>query len=122
MTEDSNSPGPPVLQIHYLKTANYREVPCHGVIGGVTPQGQLWMSLYTERHPIPRTVTLPGTLVPGQPGAVRVDEKLVKPISVDTRAGIVRTIEVSTYLDLDGARRLVEWLRTRVEQMEAQKK
>ena len=44
------------LQFHYIKGPNYRETPCHGAIGGVTPQKKIWMTLFSERGPIPRVV------------------------------------------------------------------
>jgi hypothetical protein len=119
MAQSSDESGSPVVQIHYIKTDGYREVPCHGVIGGPTPQGQLWLSLYSERPPIPRSVTLPGSHVPGQPNAVAVDEKTAVPVAVDARKGLVRTIEVTTYLDLDGAKRLQDWLQGQIQHLES---
>jgi hypothetical protein len=121
MAENSDGAKDPHVQMHYIKTDGYREVPCHGVIGGPTPQGLLWMSLYAERPPIPRSVTFQGERVAGDPNAVRLNEKDAKPISVDTRTGVVRTIEVTTYLDLTGAKRLIDWLQTNVQKMEAPK-
>lgn len=118
MAQSSDETGSPAVQIHYIKTDTYREIPCHGVIGGPTPQGQLWVSLYSERPPIPRSVTLPGSPVPGQPNAITVDEKTAVPVAIETRKGIVRTIEVTTYLDLDGAKRLLDWLQANIQRME----
>jgi hypothetical protein len=119
MAQSSDESDSPVVQIHYIKTDGYREIPCHGVIGGPTPQGQLWLSLYSERPPIPRSVSLQGSRVPEHPGAVTVDEKTAVPVAVDARKGLVRTIEVTTYLDLDGAKRLLDWLQGQIQQLEA---
>src|SRR5215470_14835420 len=40
------------LQFNYIKGPTYREIPCDGVLGGRTPHGLLWMSIYSERTPI----------------------------------------------------------------------
>ena len=114
MTE-STSAAPP-FGIHYIKSAGYREVSCDGVMGGPTPQAKLWMGFYTERFPIPRITY--HTLKPEPGGAFTVDDSTI-PVGVETREGVVRNIEVGTYMDLAVAQRLHAWLGDRIKDLEA---
>jgi len=41
------------VDINYIKSADFREVACDGVIGGPTPNQKLWVAFYTERLPCP---------------------------------------------------------------------
>ena len=29
------------LAFHYIKSPDYREIPCHGAIGGITSKGEI---------------------------------------------------------------------------------
>lgn len=117
MPDESNGKQPPAFHIHYIKTSNYREIACDGVVGGVTPRARkIWMGFYSERSPIPRTVfhqTAPGAA----PNEWVVDESK-PPFRVESREGLIRNIEVATYIDLETAKRLVEWLQKRVTDLE----
>lgn len=105
------------LEIHYLKSSAFREVICDGVIGGITPKGRIWFGAYNERGPVPRTLTYEFDVPPGT--TVTVDEANTKPAQVDSRQGIIRTLEVGMTFDLDTARRLHKWLGERIDQMKA---
>jgi hypothetical protein len=96
------------LQFHYIKAPGYHEIACHGVIGGVTPQNKIWMGLFTERYPLPRTVEF--TLPPAPEGMVQFDEANAQPSHMDTRTGLIRHVEVGAYFDLSIAERLRDWL------------
>lgn len=106
---------PAKLQFHYLKSSDYREVLCHGALGGPTPQGQLWMALYAERFPIPQIVEF--DVRPAKDGTVEFDELKSKPTRVETRQGLIRSVEVSAYLDLATAERLHTWLGQQINTM-----
>jgi hypothetical protein len=106
------------LQFNYIKSPQYREVACHGAIGGATPQGGIWMSLYAERTPIPRVVEWD---VPKPEGGdtIRFDETAAGPPSrIETRHGVIRHIEVTVYMDLEMAKRLHLWLSTHIANLE----
>lgn len=107
------------VQFHYIKSPDYREVACHGALGGQTPQKLIWMSLFSERTPIPRVVeyTLKG--VPGE--EVEFSEATAVPTHVETRAGIIRSVEVSAYLDLETAKRVHGWLGEQIALLEGDK-
>jgi hypothetical protein len=56
------------------------------------------VSLFSERFPIPRVVEYE---INGEPGQeVMLEEAALKPSSIESRAGVIRHVEVSAYLTL----------------------
>jgi hypothetical protein len=112
------NPPPPKLQFHFIKSAEYREVPCDGAVGSVTPnRSRIFFALYAERGPVPRMIEY--ELAGAKKGdLVEFNEANAKPSFVDTRAGVVRQIQVGTYLDLDTAKRLRDWLSGQIASLE----
>jgi hypothetical protein len=107
------------LQFHYIKSPAYREIACHGALGGPTPQRVIWMSLFSERFPIPRVVEY---TVDGKAGQeVMFDEAAAKPSSVESRMGVIRHVEVSAYFDIETAKRVHRWLGEQISQLEGVK-
>ena len=105
------------LAFHYIKAPEYREISVNGAIGGPTPHGDISMSLFGERYPIPRIVEY---AVPGKPGEqITFDEGAAQPVNVETRQGVIRHIEVTAYMGLDMAKRLHGWLGKQIEMLEA---
>lgn len=101
------------LQFHYIKSNDYREVACHGVLGGVSPNGSIWFCMWNERGAIPRTVEF--DVQATAEGRIQdFDEHTFKPAFVDSRPGIVRSVEVGAYLDVSAAERLHAWLGARI--------
>src|ERR1700730_16012555 len=115
MADESKTPD--VLQFHYIKSPNYREIACHGVIGNPTPNGKIWVAFFAERMPIPRVVGYHVASVPqGQP--IPFNEATAgAPVIMESRQGIVRHVEFTAYFDLDVAERLQEWLGDRIAQI-----
>ena len=61
MTEKESSTTPledeaSFIDIHYMKTSDFREIACDGALGGPTPHGKLWLAFYSERYPLPRVM------------------------------------------------------------------
>jgi hypothetical protein len=107
------------IQFHYIKSPDYREIACHGALGGPTPQKVIWMSLFSERFPIPRVVEYP---IGGEPGQeVMFDEASSNPSRIETRTGVIRHVEVSAYLDIETAKRVHKWLGEQITQLEGVK-
>jgi hypothetical protein len=119
---DEKQNGPPTakLQFNYIKGPDYREVACHGVLGGTTPQGKLWMTIFSERPPIPRIVEydLPAPPSPNEP--VLFEEQKATPGFIESRQGIIRHVECTAYMDLETAKRVHEWLGRNIQAAEAQ--
>lgn len=93
------------LKISYIKTSAFREIACDGVLGGPTPQGKVWLSFYTERMPIPKTVE--HTLEVNEEGVARLSEK---PTILDSREGIIRNVEFGVFMNRSVAEQLRDWL------------
>ena len=108
------------LQFHYIKGPEYREIPCHGAIGGIAPQKKIFMSLFTERGAIPRMVEYDLERQEGSK-VVEFNEGTATPSHIDTRRGLIRHIEVTTYMDLDVAKRLHDWLGKRIAELSNEK-
>lgn len=105
------SPEPVKVQFHFIKGPSYREGACHGAVGGPTPQGKIWMALYSERFPLPRSIEY--HISPPSEGTktVQFDEKNAgPPASIDSRQGVVRIVEFGAYLDVQVAESLRDWL------------
>lgn len=106
------------LAFNYIKSPDYREISAHGAVGGPTPRGEIWLSLFGERYPIPQIVEY---TVPGKPGdVVSIDESTAQPTNVESRQGVIRHVEVTVYMNVDMAKRLHGWLARQIEVLEAQ--
>jgi hypothetical protein len=104
------------LQFHYLKSPDYREVTCHGIVGGITPNGkQVCLSVFSERAPIPRMVQYD---VEPLDGKVQFDEATAQPTLTEARQGVIRHVEYTMYFDLDMARNFRKWLDDRIKTLE----
>jgi hypothetical protein len=86
---------PPKLAINFLKSAYFRVVHASGVWYGGDGQGNLHLTFFNERNPIPKTVVLDIN----EHGMV-VGEDLSKR---DTKQGIVREMEVDVIFSFDAA-------------------
>ncbi len=95
------------LEFHYLKNSNYRTIRIDGAMGGVLPTGNISVTFWSERLPIPRVVvhevTTEGTL--GDP----IPEKQ------EGKQGVIREIEVATVLDPIVALQISQWLKEKAE-------
>jgi hypothetical protein len=106
-------PQPQSIDMHYLKSLEYREIACDGALGGPTPRGKLWIAFYNERGPLPRVVRH-GMVSTGQTNEYRVtDEGQL----IEGRSGIVRNVEVGLFMSLQTAEELYAWLAKNIEKM-----
>lgn len=93
------------IDIHYLKTKNYRTFHVDGAFGGITPNGKIYTELYIQRYPTPKIVTheIKNNLVVG-------DE-----IKREGKEGIVREIEAGMIMDVEVAKVLRDWLTKKID-------
>jgi len=103
------------LSINYIKSPQYREMTCDGALGGITSKNKIWMALYAERHPLPRVLTYKAVAT-DEPNAVRIDET-GPPLRVESKEGVIRHVEFSTYMTLEVAQALHKWLGERIAQL-----
>jgi hypothetical protein len=106
MTSDEGNGSSKTIKINYLKTNDFREVACDGVLGGPTPQGKVWLAFYTERFPIPKIVEH-SLLEKGQEGQFSIEGD---PVVIDTREGILRNMEFGVYMSFAAAEQLRDWI------------
>lgn len=105
---------PTTIDLNYLKSADFREVACDGILGGPTPQGKLWLAFYTERFPLPRKV---------RHGIERTNDDRWQFRGNDDGSplegltGIVRNVEFGVYLSIETAEQLHQWLGTKIEEL-----
>jgi len=120
MAEDTQAAAEPTkLQFHYIKGPTYREVPCHGAIGGVTPQGKISLAFYAERYPIPRIVQYDVHTSAPDATSVSLNEREATPSYIESRQGVIRHVEFCVYLDVETAQRLRDWLDRHISSSEA---
>lgn len=118
---DEKGAEPFKLQFHYIKGSEYREIACHGVIGGPTPIGKLWISFYSERSPIPRMVEYVVPPPPAGTTSFQFEEAKATPDLIEGRRGVIRNVEFTGYFDVEAAERIYQWLGTQIEQMKSNK-
>lgn len=98
------------LQFHFIKTNQYRDIRLDGAHGGVTPHGQIFAALYSERSPIPQVTVHP----------VNADGTLGDEIREERRGkqGIIRDVEVGLLMDLQAAQNFQKWLGDQITQLQ----
>lgn len=96
------------INFHFLKSAEFRTYHVDGAFGGISPSGKyIHMSVYSERHPLPRqtTHTVEGNLV-----GVEIDRV--------TRDGIVRELQADLVFGKETANSMITWLQEKVENLD----
>jgi hypothetical protein len=99
---------PPAIDIHYQKTPDFREVACDGALGGPTPEGKVWLAFYAERFPLPRIVRQ--DLVANTDAQTFALDKSKPAEVIESKRGIIRSVEFGIYLSIDKAAEFHEWL------------
>ena len=104
---------PPKIRFEYIKSQLFRVIHVDGAFGGMTPRGQLFISLFSERYPIP-TAMIHAVTPSGRLGEELRSER-------EERKGIVREVEVGLQFELEVAKSFVTWLQTKIEEAEKKK-
>ena len=94
------------INFHYIKANQFRVIHADGVHGGLHPRGNIQMSFFSERVPIPKKVS----------HEIADDGRLGKEIVAEreSRDGIVREVEVGVVMGVEEARALVKWLQLKI--------
>ena len=108
---DTKKELPENIEIHYIKTPSYRTYHVDGVYGGLTPKGDLYCELYTERNATPQLAV----------HEITEEGRLGNVIKKEGRSGIIREIECGISLDVSTAYALKEWLERKIEDYEKNK-
>lgn len=100
---------PSSIALNYIKSNYFRVVHVDGAMGGFTPRGHLFMSLFSERAPLPDVIVQ--AVENGQLGKEIVEQR-------KGSEGIIRELEVGVVMDLNVAKSLLAWLKERVDILE----
>jgi hypothetical protein len=102
--ENISSTTPEVIA-QYLKSNYSRVIHADGAWGGLTPYMNIYMALFSEHPPIPRSIKY------------KVEHSgTLSELSREAPPGITRDIEVEVVLSLEVARSLRNWLDDRLKQ------
>lgn len=93
---------PKKIRFHYIKSNYFRVVHVDGAHGGITPNGNIFFSAYSQRAPIPQITTQ----------KVEADGSITEEIREErvVKDGIVREVEVGIMMDAATAEALHKWL------------
>jgi hypothetical protein len=95
------------VQIHYVKSNYFRVIHVSGAQGGLTPVGEIFVSVYNDRSPIPQATT--HQIMPnGRLGGEILEERISK-------GGMVREVEAGLLMDIGTAETLHRWLGKQLE-------
>jgi hypothetical protein len=100
------------IDVHYV-TDRAHEFATHGVYGGLTAQGQMAVSFFSERSAIPRRATVTGEV--SEAYQVLSQQEVV----VEGKQGTVRTINATHYMSVDAAESIAMWLLQKVAEARA---
>ena len=98
---------PKAVDIHYLKTPNYRTYYIDGLFGGLTIGQKFYFDLFLERQPTPRRLT----------HQITEENTLGNIIDGEGKAGIVREIECGLVFDLDTATKIRDHLSDKIKEL-----
>jgi hypothetical protein len=114
MTDDTwqdplKGPGEDEVAFDYIKAHDFRVIWADGVVGGLTPHGNVHCALYAEREALPRRQVFKIDADNGRLGP----EVLEKQIS---RGSVVREMACDLFLSPQAAEDLAHWLLSQVEE------
>lgn len=109
MADEQEQKGTQTLKFTYFKSSQFRVIKADGVWGGLSPRGELIMTIFNERPAIPSS----------EEYAVTEEGNLGQRILSNTDAeGIVREVEVAISLRPEIALVIAHWLLSKVAQFE----
>lgn len=88
------------IDVHYIKNNDFKSIFVTGAYGGIAGSGLLNLNLFTERAPIPSSITY--ELIEGG--------FLGEEISRTSRDGIIREVQIGLLMDENTARSLISFL------------
>lgn len=111
----NGSSGQSKLHFHFVKSSVFRVIYAEGVFGGVSPKGQIRMSLFNERFPLPQE-TVHEVLQNSEGGIMLGNEVTTDRVS---KSGIIRELEADIVLSYETAKIVHQWMGERIEEMES---
>lgn len=98
-----------LVVLEYIKSAHFRVIHADGVIGGITPQGNVHFALFSDRPAIPK-MQVHRLKEDGSLGEMMPDRTVVRP-------GIIREMDVDVVMRPDAAKSLADWILNNLDQL-----
>lgn len=95
------------IRFHYQKANLFRVIHADGAWGGLTPDLQVFFSLFNTRPPIPQVL---GFDI--QAGGMQLEERPEMTVSKD---GLLREVEVGVVMSPENVQALIDFLKGRLE-------
>ena len=102
------SEGKKEVSFRYVFPGDLRDLYVNGAWGGITPRGELYLHLYSERQPVPKTTV----------HEIASDGSLGAETGRETGGDVVRIVQTSVVMKVETARLLRDWLDERIDRME----
>jgi hypothetical protein len=96
------------IKFHYIKGNFFRVIHADGAFGGISPTGDIFFSLFSQRPPIPQLTVQP-LKESGELGDEIIEDRV-------TKEGFIREIEVGISIRPEVAESLIKFLQEKVEQ------
>ena len=97
---------PSTVMFHYIKSNHFRTIHVNGAFGGFSPDGNIFLSVFSERPVLP-DVTVLTVESNGQLGKEIMDQR-------KGLQGVVRELEAGLAMDIRTAKAVVDWLNERI--------
>jgi hypothetical protein len=97
------------ITFHYIKSNLFRVAPVHGMWGGPTGHGDITVSFFNERAPIPQEMAL----------EVNENGTLGKELRRVSKQGVVREVEIELVMSTSTAETLCAWLQEKIKAAKA---
>ncbi len=108
---ETEEKSPENLKFDFIKSEQFRVIHADGVLGGVTPRLKIFMSIWSERPPIPQRV-VHSINADGTMGAEIADQRVIRD------SDVVREVEAGVVMDIGLARAVVLWLQDKIKTAE----
>ncbi|MBN1150546.1 hypothetical protein JXA84_04920 [candidate division WOR-3 bacterium] len=97
-----------MLKFFYKTNTAYKSHYINGVIGGLTPKGDLKLDFFSENFPVPNSVV----------HELLENNNLGKEIQRELSEGIIREIECGLVMNLETAKSINQWLTEKIKEIE----
>jgi hypothetical protein len=102
---------PSKIRFHYEKGRLFRVLHVDGVLGGITPTRNIFVSLYSQRAPLPKVVDQ--TFAP--------DGTLTDEVVVEGKTGVFREMEIGLVVTAAVAKEIARFLNEQAKLLEESK-
>jgi len=103
-SKPSAPPKKETIAFDYIKGNLYRVISVNGVVGGLAPNGDIHMGIWSQRAPYPRQVV----------HEINAEGELGNEVGRDQRDSLIREIEAGLVFNAEMAAAMIGWLQKRL--------